>query len=544
MYIVTSAQMRELDRRTIEDIGIPSIALMENAGRAIAEEIIRLCHRRHSTAQETWNGHGGNEGIGPEKEFQGLIRGDAALELEHPEKEHWLILAGKGNNGGDGLVAARHLREAGIGVTVVYALPPEQLQGDAAMQRDTAAALGIPLLVHGRDAVDYAACTGIVDALLGTGAHGSPRGVYADMIAAANVSGKTIVSADIPSGINADTGEVSQPCIAARLTVCLAFLKRGLTQYPGAEAAGEVVVRSIGIPSELCGQQEGLAFLLTAGTLREQLRVDTARRRSPDGHKGTYGHVLVAAGSPRMSGAGLLCSRAALRAGSGLVTWALPAPMLPHMAGAAPEIMLAPAAGGDWDVASARAVLQLARSRDVLAIGPGLGRFNGDGEWLRTLWEGTECQLVVDADALNMLADCKDYSTWNARKTDTVLTPHPGEMARLAGMSTKEIQRDRIGAAVKYAAAHQVTLVLKGARTIIAAPDGSAYVNITGNAGMATGGSGDVLTGIIAGLLAQGFTGLQAAAYGVYLHGLAGDAAAARRGNMLSLIAGDLIEAL
>ncbi|WP_339323210.1 NAD(P)H-hydrate dehydratase [Paenibacillus sp. FSL W8-0194] len=540
MHIVTSAQMRELDRRAIEEIGIPSMALMENAGKAIAEEVIRLCRERQPARADRNEA----EGIGRQAGGRGCIRGDAGLALDQPEREHWLILAGKGNNGGDGLVAARHLREAGIRVTVVYALPPEQLQGDAALQRDAAAALGIPLLVHGRDAVDYDGCTGIVDALLGTGAHGQPRGAYADMIAAANASGKTIVSADIPSGLDADTGEVGRPCIAARLTVCLAFLKRGLTQYPGAEAAGEVVVRSIGIPSELCGQQEGGAFLLTEAVLRGRLRVDTARRRSPDGHKGTYGHVLVAAGSPRMSGAGLLCSRAALRAGSGLVTWALPAPLLPHMAGAAPEIMLAPAADGDWDEASAETVLQLAASRSVLAIGPGLGRFEGDGRWLRRIWEQSERPLVVDADALNMLADCKDLPVWQGRKADAVLTPHPGEMARLTGLSVKEVQRDRIGAASLYAATHRVTLVLKGARTVIAGPDGTVYVNTTGNAGMATAGSGDVLTGIIAGLLAQGLDGVQAAAYGVYLHGLAGEAAAERRGHPSSLIAGDLIEAL
>ncbi|MED5017879.1 NAD(P)H-hydrate dehydratase, partial [Paenibacillus chibensis] len=216
----------------------------------------------------------------------------------------------------------------------------------------------------------------------------------------------------------------------------------------------------------------------------------------------------------------------------------------PHMAGAAPEIMLAPASGGDWDEASVASLLELAASRDSLAVGPGLGRFEGDGRWLRRIWEQAECPLVVDADALNMLADCKDVSAWKSRQADTVLTPHPGEMARLTGMSTKEIQRDRMSAAVKYASEHQVTLVLKGARTVIAAPDGTAYVNMTGNAGMATGGSGDVLTGIIAGLLAQGLTGPQAAAYGVYLHGLAGETASSRRGHMSSLIAGDLIEAL
>lgn len=472
------------------------------------------------------------------------VSGDAALTLAAAGGEHWLVLAGKGNNGGDGLAAARHLREAGIAVTLVYAAAPESLAGEAALQRDAAAAMGIPAVVYGRDALDLAACSGIVDALLGTGSAGAPRGAYAELIAAANASGRAIVSADIPSGLDADTGETHEPCIHASVTVCLAFLKRGLLQYPGAQAAGRVVVRSIGIPAALAREGGVQVSLLTPEVLTARLKVDLARRRSPEGHKGTYGHVLLAAGSLRMSGAGLLSARAALRAGCGLVTWALPEKLLPYVIGSVPELMLAPVTGGDgeWNAGTAAEVLRLSTSRDCTAIGPGLGRFEGDTEWLRRLWEETEGPMVIDADALNILADT-DYRSWS-RRHPVILTPHPGEMARLAGISTAEVQRDRIGLALSYAVQHGVILVLKGAHTVIATPEGQAYINITGHPGMGTGGAGDVLTGIISGLQAQGLEADQAAAFGVYLHGLAGERAARKRDHPAALIAGDIIEAL
>lgn len=472
------------------------------------------------------------------------VSGDAALTLPAAGGEHWLVLAGKGNNGGDGLAAARHLREAGIAVTLVYAAAPESLAGEAALQRDAAAAMGIPAVVYGRDALDLAACSGIVDALLGTGSAGAPRGAYAELIAAANASGRAIVSADIPSGLDADTGETHEPCIHASVTVCLAFLKRGLLQYPGAQAAGRVVVRSIGIPAALAREGGVQVSLLTPEVLTARLKVDLARRRSPEGHKGTYGHVLLAAGSLRMSGAGLLSARAALRAGCGLVTWALPEKLLPYVIGSVPELMLAPVTGGDgeWNAGTAAEVLRLSTSRDCIAIGPGLGRFEGDTEWLRRLWEETDGPMVIDADALNILADT-GYRSWS-RRHPVILTPHPGEMARLAGISTAEVQRDRIGIALSYAVQHGVILVLKGAHTVIATPEGQAYINITGHPGMGTGGAGDVLTGIISGLLAQGLEADQAAAFGVYLHGLAGERAARKRDHPSALIAGDIIEAL
>ncbi|OKP79119.1 bifunctional ADP-dependent (S)-NAD(P)H-hydrate dehydratase/NAD(P)H-hydrate epimerase [Paenibacillus sp. P3E] len=585
MYVVTAEEMRELDRQTIERLGIPAIALMENAGRAIAEEIIRFCRYQAGGGgtPAAWNQAGGaseaagtrelergdagaagrsrNGGAygpggrgdagalgsgGPGVQPPGFsVSGDAALTLEHAGDEHWLVLVGKGNNGGDGLAAARHLREAGIAVTLVYAAAPESLAGEAALQQNAAAALGLPAAVYGRDRVDFVACSGILDALLGTGSAGAPRGAYAELIAAANGSGKPIVSADIPSGLDADTGRAHEPCIHAVVTVCLAFLKRGLLQYPGAACAGQVVVRSIGIPAALARESGVPASLLTPEVLRTRLQVDVSRRRSPEGHKGTYGHVLVAAGTLSMSGAGLLASRAALRAGCGLVTWALPTMLLPYVIGAAPELMLAAAGGenGAWSAGTAAEVLRLSSGRDVTAVGPGLGRFEGDGEWLRALWEGIEAPLVIDADALNILAD-SEYGSWASRCHPVILTPHPGEMARLARLSTAEVQRDRIGLALTYAREHGVTLVLKGAHTVIATPEGEAYVNITGHPGMGTGGAGDVLTGIIAGLLAQGLNAVQAAAFGVYLHGLAGERAVRLRHDPAALTAGDIIEAL
>ncbi|WP_135555557.1 NAD(P)H-hydrate dehydratase [Paenibacillus cymbidii] len=524
MYIVSAQQMRALDAHTIETIGIPSAVLMENAAQALAAEVAAVAERLR-LAGERRNGR-------------------------------WLVLAGKGNNGGDGLAAARILQGRGIAADVLLAEPPNRLGEDAALQYGIAVRLGIVARVFadsgsgvaGAGSGGWDAYDGIVDALLGTGTRGAPREPYAAMIRRANASGRPIVAADIPSGLDADTGETHEPCIRAERTVTFAFLKRGLTQYPGAAAAGAVSVRPIGVPEPLAAAHGVNVLALTERTLRERLGVDVSRSRAADAHKGTYGHALVAAGTPAMSGAGLLCSRAALRAGCGLATWALPAGLAPLMPGALPEAMLAAVpddGAGGWTASSAAALLALAESRDALAVGPGMGRFAGDTAWLHAVWTGWRGPLALDADALNMLADAPDFASWPRRAAATVLTPHPGEMARLAGIATRDVQRDRIGLAARYASEHGVTLVLKGAGTVVAAADGSAaYVNGNGNAGMATGGSGDVLTGIIVGLLAQGMSAVQAACFGVWLHGAAGDRAAAKRAAPASLLASDIIEEL
>lgn len=521
MELVTSGEMRAIDASAIEEIGIPQEALMENAGRAVAEEARRFAE----TA-----GKGADFG--------------------------WLILAGKGNNGGDGLVCARHLRDMGFRVAVLYAEPPERMQGAAALQRDIASRLGIPARVYalsdtGADAANagwFAGFDGLIDALLGTGSAGEPRAPYASLIEAAVQSGLPVVAVDIPSGLNADTGAVAKASIRAKVTVALAYAKRGLHQHPGAGRAGEVVVRPIGIPADAAERAGVHTYLLNAESLKAKLGLSVPLPRKEDSHKGTYGHVLVAAGSALMSGAGLLSARAALRAGSGLVSWAQPAAAAPGLRGFAPEIMLraVPDEGaGEWRLVKPERLAEAAAGVDALVVGPGMGRWDGDGAWLRNLLERVAAPVLVDADALNMIADAgAQPGVWPRREAPTVITPHPGEMARLAGMTVSEAQRDRIGLAREYAARHGVTVVLKGARTVVASPDGRAFVNTTGNSGMATGGSGDALAGIVGSLLGQGLNALEAAAYGAYWHGLAGDRAAASRPQAASLIAGDIIEAL
>ncbi|REK68302.1 MAG: bifunctional ADP-dependent NAD(P)H-hydrate dehydratase/NAD(P)H-hydrate epimerase [Cohnella sp.] len=526
MYLVTSEEMRKIDRYTIDSVGIPSLVLMENAGRAIAEEAFRLA--------ET-----------------GAARG---------RPPRWLILVGKGNNGGDGLVCARHMAERGWETLTVYAVPPEQLKGEAAVQRDIADKLGLPAVVFEPGKLEWGRFDGIVDALLGTGTAGEPREPYASLIREANASGLPIVAADIPSGLNADTGDTADACIRATVTVALAMLKRGLLLHPGAEAAGRTVVRPIGIPEGAARELGVNTFVLNEETLRRRFGLSAVPpARAANTHKGTYGHVLAVAGSRRMSGAGLLCAKAALRAGCGLVTWALPEALALPLAGVLPEAMIrgiADGGSGEWADADVGDALSAAADKQAVVIGPGLGRWAGDSGWLRRWWQTVASPLVVDADALNMLAaagagtsgsgpaapSAEPFSAWPRRESATVLTPHPGEMARLCGLSVREVQRDRIGLARDFALRHGVVLVLKGARTVVASPSGEVYVNTTGNPGMATGGTGDVLAGVIAALLAQGMDATAAAALGVYMHGAAGDRAAAARTSPASLIAGDVVD--
>lgn len=579
MFVVTSEEMRRLDRLTIEDIGIPAMVLMENAGRAIAQEVLRVAAVRGG-------GDGGLVSAESGGRSQGVKHSSNAVDSAH-RRERWLVLAGKGNNGGDGFASARHLMEAGLAVDVALAVPAAELEGVAAAQAAIAARFGVPCLDASASGAPlrWERYSGIVDALLGTGAAGPPREPYAALIRAANASGLPIVAADIPSGMDADTGAVHAACIRAISTVALAFLKRGLVQHPGAEYAGQVTVAPIGIPTSLARGENVPVRYVNAQTAAAALGIDPHRSRAADTHKGTYGHVLVAAGSASMIGAGLLSAGAALRGGSGLVSWALPASLSPLAVNRPPELMLAPlaeaplpshhltpdqaaaatspprsrftaaadspdsrssAVPAGWAAVPPQALAGLAASRSAMLIGPGLGRWACDTAWLRRVWEETRCPLVVDADALNMAAEATDFSAWKAPEgRPTILTPHPGEMSRLLGIPTAQIQQDRIGTAIRYAKEHGVVLVLKGACTVTALPDGRVYINGTGNPGMATGGAGDVLAGLIVSLLGQGLPAGEAAALGVYLHGAAGDRAAQLRpGSPASLLAGDIIAQL
>jgi len=508
VHLLTADEMRRIDRHAIEDIGIPSLVLMENAGRGVAEEVMALSPRTG---------------------------------------KRWLVMAGKGNNGADGVVAARHLANAGFQVAVMYAADPDTLVGEAAVQRDIARKLGIPLMAYSEGCVDWRNYDGVIDALLGTGTGGAPRGVLAEMIRAMSESGKPVVAVDIPSGLDADTGQVHDPCVRAVKTVALAFKKRGLAQYPGLAFAGEVAVRDIGIPAALADRFGVSVFELNEDVFRGRLGVDPAAERDPAAHKGSCGHALIAAGSRAYSGAGLLAASAALRAGSGLVTWAAPAGILPPLLMWRPELILArldDGGRGEWVGVDPTELLEYARGKQALVIGPGLGRWKGDAAWLREVLERAELPVVADADALNILAEVSAAGGWPKRKAPTVITPHPGEMARLCGTNSAEVQRDRIGVARRFAMERGVVVVLKGARTVCALPGGEVYVNPTGNPAMATAGTGDVLAGVIGALLAQGLTAAQAAALGVYRHGTAGDRAAAKRNDPRHIAAGDLLEEL
>lgn len=512
--LVTAQQMRLLDQYTIDQIGIPSLVLMENAGRSVAEEIFSF------------------------------------IQAHGQSTKPWLAIAGKGHNGADALVAARHLYDLGVPVQLLYADSYDQWSHATRTQAKIAKEIGISVIEKDSFNLRGTSFSGIIDGLLGTGTKGAPRQHYASLIEQVNRSKLPVFAVDIPSGVNADTGEVNSICIQATVTVTFAFLKRGLCQYPGKACAGQVKVRSIGIPSSLPSRLLMDQVRVANQTMIEKyFHMSLPLLRAADVHKGSCGHVLAIAGSQQYHGAGVLTTKAALRSGCGLVSWALPSRLCDVMYGVSPEVIVTRVddrKSGDWSNTSPTTLLELAKGKQTVVIGPGLGRFAGDIQWLRALWEDIDVPIVVDADALNMLADAGglEQAAWKKRKSTAILTPHPGEMARLVQVTTREVQADRIGIAQSYATKHGVVLVLKGAATVTALPSGEVFVNTTGNAGMATGGSGDVLAGIIAGFIAQGMKPEAAATIGVYVHGEAGDRAAAIRHSSASLLASDIIEAL
>ncbi|CAM3908982.1 NAD(P)H-hydrate dehydratase [Alkalicoccus chagannorensis] len=500
MYAVTRQEMQRMETYAIETIGIPSLVLMENAARHAAEAAVQAA----------------------------------------PGAGRWIILAGKGNNGGDGAAAARHLMDLGREALLVYAVSPDSFEGEAAVQRDIAAALDVPSMVYGEEEIPWNQGDAVIEALLGTGASGPPREPYASLIREWKTAGLPTAAMDLPAGVDADTGELSEPNVQADWTMALGASKRGLEQYPGAAAAGEVMVCSIGIPEKVTE-----AFSPAVRRVDEKMLQRTFGSTHPPreaaGHKGTYGHVLVAAGTRAMAGAGQLCAAASLRAGAGLVTWAMPEQVFTAAGSRMPEVMTAllpDDGGGSWGDTKVHDFLSHAEGKDVLLIGPGLGRWRGDTDWLQQVMEQTGQVLVLDADALNIAAEMPSLSG----RRNLVLTPHPGEMARLLGLSIEAVQRDRYAAASQLADSTGAVVVLKGARTVTAVPEGRMYVNTSGNHGMATGGAGDVLAGITAGF-AAGSSSLEAAVVqAVYAHGRAGERASASRHTAASVTAGDLIQ--
>ncbi|BAF58838.1 predicted Carbohydrate kinase [Pelotomaculum thermopropionicum SI] len=507
MRVVTAGEMKALDKAAIEEYGISGLVLMENAGRQVAEVV---------------------------RQVLGEVRGRVIT-----------VFIGKGNNGGDGLVAARHLLNMGAEVKVMALADTAEITGDALVNLEIWQKMGqrVYSLRHG-DGINIVRLALmntdlIVDAIYGTGFKGRVAEKAGRIIEVLNGSGKPVVAVDIPSGLEADTGRVNGPCLRAAHTVTFGLPKLGLLLEPGAGYAGRLHVADISIPAGLVSKAAPRRYVITAGLVREWLP-----SRPLESHKGDYGRVLVVAGSRGMTGAACLAGEAALRAGAGLVTVAVPETLHDIMEVKLTEVMTAPlpdTGGGALSREAGQRILAMLERADVLAIGPGLSTSSEVAAVVRELLPQVKVPCVIDADGLNVLAGAGDIL--RKIQAPAVITPHPGEMARLLGTTVQEVQRDRLAAALKASAAWNVTVLLKGARTIVASPDGAVYINPTGNPGMATGGSGDVLTGTVAALVAQGLEPEKAAAAGAYMHGLAGDLAAAEKG-MMSLVAGDILAAL
>jgi NAD(P)H-hydrate epimerase len=505
--ILTAEAMREVDRAAIEELGIPSLVLMENAALGVVEALGKAFVEAGSAA----------------------------------------VFCGPGNNGGDGLAIARHLSVRGWEVRIFLVTGGRELSGDAAVQLGICRKAELPLLeIAAADALapalDAAAeCDVVVDALFGTGLARPLEGLFAQVVEAINSLPAPCVAVDLPSGLAGSQGRPIGPHVQADLTVTFAAPKVAHVFPPAADAVGEMVVTDLGIPPRLVEDVEeeaGDLHLLMGEELAELLP-----DREPGTHKGDYGHALILAGSPGKAGAAILAARAAVRAGAGLVTAAVPEPILPTVdLGSIESMTLGLPAGASGQIVD-RAVdllLDAAEGKAVLALGPGLGQDPATAAAIRRI--ALECPLpvVLDADGINAFAGRAGELA--GRRAETVLTPHPGELGRLLGISTAQILEDRVAAARGAAEETGAIVVLKGHLSLVASGT-AVFVNPTGNPGMATGGTGDVLTGLIAGLLAQGLDALDATVLAVYLHGLAGDLAASRLGEN-ALAAGDLIAIL
>jgi ADP-dependent NAD(P)H-hydrate dehydratase / NAD(P)H-hydrate epimerase len=502
MKLVTATEMREIDRATSQRFGVPSLTLMENAGSAVAEFVAS----------------------------------------HYPSAERIGVICGKGNNGGDGFVAARRLKAAGKEVRVVLLAAPAELRGDAA---EMFAKLPVaPVVVRSSDELKQEQARSVfesevlLDAILGTGFKPPVSELYAEAIQLLNASSAPVVAVDIPSGAAADV-MAEQTGVVARADAIVTFTAPRTAHIFGRLTDGPTVIAPIGSPDE-------------AIVSSLQLNLITAREIAPligprplDSNKGNYGHVLVIGGSVGKAGSVAMAGIAALRTGAGLSTVATPKSVLATVAGFHPEIMTEPLDETDAGSISTRAggaLDALIKGKTVLAVGPGISRNPETSEFVRSLVVKSKTPLVLDADGLNAFEG--RASELNGKGRILVITPHPGEMARLAGSTIAAVQRDRINVARTFAREHELVVVLKGHRTLIAQPDGTVWVNTTGNPGMATGGTGDILTGMVSGLIAQNPEQIAGAVIAaVHLHGLAGDVARESMGEH-SLVATDLVRAL
>lgn len=526
LKIATSEEMQRIDRVTIEKYGIAGTVLMERAGLSVVARINDLF-------------------------FQGT---------EHRVKNKGIkiiVVCGGGNNGGDGFVIARELHNQGRDVEIYITANPGSLKGDAKINYDAARIYGVVIrpvsyfLKHYPSSV-ISNCL-IVDALLGTGLCKEVRAPLADVIGKINKMSAPVFSVDIPSGIASDTGQIMGCAIKARCTVTFGLPKRGHFLYPGAEHTGQLYVEEIGFPRELLASEKIKINLVQIEDVRSLLPV-----RPKNSHKGTYGHVLIVAGSRGKTGAALMAAKACLRTGAGLVTIGIPDTLVNAFQSRVTEEMILPLpdkGNGTLSIEAADCILEFLKKKGkVLAIGPGLSLDSEISSLIRLLIQESSVPIVIDADGLNAIVD--NVGVLRKSRAPVILTPHPGEMTRLLKKESavrnqssgavsipEELEKDRINIALDFARTTKTYLVLKGASTITATPQGEAFINSTGNSGMATAGTGDVLTGMISALLAQGLSPADASVLGVYLHGLAGDIVAGKKGQN-PLIASDIINSL
>jgi hydroxyethylthiazole kinase-like uncharacterized protein yjeF len=502
MRIVCAEEMRAIDRATSERFGVPSLTLMENAGKAVADYV--LSHRAAA--------------------------------------ERVVVLCGKGNNGGDGFVAARRLHEQGKEVRVILLANSDDLRGDAAAMFDKLpfAAIAVPSREELKsDRVQSLLQADLyLDAVLGTGFKPPVSGLYADAIAIMNASQVPVIAVDIPSGADADTMGPQAGTIA-RADAVVTFTAPRPAHVFSLLTAGSVFVAGIGSP------QQAIVSELKLNVITARDIAPLIGPRPAESNKGSYGHVLVVGGSLGKAGSVAMAGMAVLRSGAGLSTVATPKSVLGTVAGFHPELMtegLSETEAGTISSSAQERIVELAKGKTVVAIGPGISREPQTSELVRALVAKLQLPMVLDADGLNAFEGSTEEL--NGKGRTLVITPHPGEMARLAGSSIADVQKDRLAVARKFAREHELIVVLKGHRTLVVRPDGEAWVNTTGNPGMATGGTGDILTGMVAGMIAQNskdaFLGVLAA---VELHGRAGDVMCERVGEH-SLVATDLLQGL
>ncbi len=499
MKIVTAEEMRAIDRVTSERFGVPLLTLMENAGSAVAEYAMH----RYGTAEKI------------------------------------AVLCGKGNNGGDGFVAARVLHEKGKTVQVVLLADPADLRGDAAamfgkLPVDAIVVKSSDDLKRARPRI-FVDTDLFLDAILGTGFKPPVSGLYAEAIAMLNASQAPVIAVDIPSGADADAVG-AQAGLVARADAIVTFTAARPAHVFSALTSGLTLVAEIGSPPE------AIVSALQLNVITAHDFASLIGPRPADSNKGNYGHVLVVGGSVGKAGSVAMAGMASLRAGAGLSTVATPKSVLPTVAGFHPELMTEPlreTPGGTISAGAEARLDLIAKGKSVVAVGPGISRDPETSELVRILVSKGDLPIVLDADGLNAFEGVTDELSGKGRLL--VITPHPGEMARLAGYSTADVQKDRLGVARKFASEHEVIVVLKGNRTLVVQPSGESWVNTTGNPGMSTGGTGDILTGMVAAMIAQNpKEAMLAVCAAVHLHGLAGDVMRERVGEH-SLVATDLL---